>query len=127
MNDLLKQVSVIISDLQNGLKSVAPDIVTATGRAIFWQNIVPLVTSLLVLIIALVLLKKYWKVLVKGLACANSTEEAPWILGLGGIVIANIVAVGAFMASWFNPMTWMGIFDQKAYIVAKIIERIGGG
>lgn len=121
---LVGNFSKIIEGMYDGIKSIAPEVAAAVGRAIFWQNFIPVLTSLALLIVAFIIIKK-----LPGWCKYLNDNEDPEDTSVQLIIsiILGIISIGNFLSVWTDSMTWMGIFDQKAYLAAEVLKKLTGG
>lgn len=121
MNPLTDKLQSEAIKLIDGLKEIAPDAIAAASRAIFIHGAVTLAGGLVFWVISgsiAICLKRWWN---KGELDLDEDERRLIFTIVGGLSAVVLFAVGCGLI--FDPKTWMAVFDQKAYMAWKVINR----
>jgi hypothetical protein len=119
--DALRQMMGMLEGFQKEAAKIAPDAIEAVGRAIFWQNVIPLVGSMVVFVALAWFFKRSVRV-----AKAACWEYGPEGDGVCCLIywVALLASTIAVLTNWLDATRWMGVFDQKAYIAHLIMQKL---
>jgi len=126
---LEKQIAELLKQIADGAKAVKPEVLKAVHDGIYYQCLVPLVASAAVLVVALVAFVWCYKVEArkrgKGKAADEyyNGEQPDYFLRTLISGVLALIALGVFTDMWCDPMHWMGLFNQNAWLAAKLLNR----
>lgn len=118
---LEKKVVELADQLEAALKGVAPEAIEAAGRAIFIAGLMNLLATALVGIALLLLGRWLWRKAQSDdvYAC----DEVSWYLGAATALLGG---AGTWLGGWLCVQNWLAVFDQKAWLALKLLDKLGG-
>jgi hypothetical protein len=116
---LEKKVVELADQLEAALKTAAPEVIESTSKALLAIGLVNLLATAAVGIGGVLLGRCLWKRAVD----ADYVDSDMWYLGAGASYLIGVVT---FIAGWTCVYNWLAVFNQKAWLALKLIDKVGG-